>query len=57
MKKPGRTQWALLLGLLGAAWVLSMTLFVTGVWAYPWGWLVLMVLMGWTGYKMREDRE
>ncbi len=50
------TSWRRILVLLGLAWCASMGLFLTGKISYPWGWLVLLVLMGWSWYQMRSGR-
>ncbi len=49
-----KNQWLLLLAALALAWCASMGLFLAGAFSYPWGWLVLLVLIGWTWFKARE---
>ena len=50
---PKKLRWGLVLAALGLAWGASLALFWAGVWSYPWGWLLLPVLMAWAAYRMR----
>ena len=48
-----RRLWRLAGAGLAAAWCASVGLFLAGVLAYPWGWLVLPVLAAWCWYRVR----
>ena len=50
-----KNQWLLVLAALVLAWCATVGLFLSGVFSYPWGWLVLLALIGWTWYKVRES--
>ena len=49
-----RQRWRVACVGLAAAWCASIGLFLAGVLAYPWGWLVLLVLLAWCGYRLRS---
>lgn len=50
-----RNPWLFVLAGLVLAWCTTVGLFLSGVSSYPWGWLVLLALIGWTWYKVREN--
>ena len=51
---PEKLRWGLVLAALGLAWGSSLALFWAGLWRYPWGWLLLPVLMAWAAYRLRR---
>ena len=48
-----RRFWRWVLAGLAGAWIASVGLFLAGVTPYPWGWLVGLVLIGWTVHRLR----
>ena len=48
-----RRLWGLACIGLASAWCASIGLFSIGVLPYPWGWLVLLVLLAWCWYRLR----
>ena len=51
-----KNQWLMVLGVLALSWCATIGLYLAGVFSYPWGWLVLLVLIGWAWFKARESR-
>ncbi len=49
-----RRFWRAVLAGLAAAWAASVGLWLAGVTPYPWGWLVGLVLIGWTVHRLRS---
>ena len=49
-----KVHWQIIFGLLALAWCATIGLYLYGVFDYPGGWLILMVLAGWAWFKMRE---
>ncbi len=48
-----RRLWRLACIGLAGAWCASIGLFSVGVLTYPWGWLVLLVLLAWCWHRLR----
>lgn len=49
-----RRFWRGVLAGLAAAWAASVGLWLAGATPYPWGWLVGLVLIGWTVHRLRS---
>ena len=55
MKTREKDLWLGILATLVLSWCATIALFLSGVFSYPWGWLVLLVLVGWAWFRMRES--
>ena len=53
MPDPSKRRRGLLLAALIAAWAGTLALYATGVWPYPWGWLLLFALIAWAASRLR----
>lgn len=47
--------WLMVLAGLALAWLATAGLYLSGVFSYPWGWLILLVLAGWAWFKVRDN--
>ena len=50
-----KNQWLAVLAVLVLAWCATVGLYLSGVFSYPGGWLILLVLIGWAWFKVRES--